>query len=122
MNGSAPKSGIDHAAIEPLRVDTPDLWKRLVIIYLESTPDELTTLKQAIAAKDGNAVYLAAHSLKSSSANMGALRLAHLCQLIETVAGDQNLESLSNMFAEISSEYQFVSTELAQDIDGTAAP
>ena len=115
--GSAASSGIDLAAIESLRGGSPDLWNRLVCIYLDSTPDGIKTLEQALTAEDSAAVHLAAHSPKSASANMGAIRLADLCQQIETAAGDKILESVPALFAKICSEYEVVSDQLAKDIE-----
>ena len=106
---------LDPAIVEPLRVNKPDLWKRLVGIYLETTPASLKTLETALTAGDCAAVQMTAHTLKSSSANMGAAGLSDLCQQLEAVAGQANLESTPDLLAEIQSEYGNVAVALSSD-------
>ena len=60
-----------------------DFLKELVDAYLDSTPGLLAAMRQAAAAGDGAGLQRAAHSLKSGSANMGALTLAVLCKQLE---------------------------------------
>jgi CheY-like chemotaxis protein/HPt (histidine-containing phosphotransfer) domain-containing protein len=108
-----PESSLDSAVIEPLRVGKPDLWNRLIGIYLQNTPSSLETLDRALASDDCAAVQMTAHTLKSSSANMGAGRLSELCRQLETACADANLAAGRGLFAEIRLEFNAVSAELA---------
>ena len=112
--------GLDHAVVEPLRVGKPDLCKRLIRIYLETTPARLGTLERALTNDDCAAVQLTAHTLKSSCANLGAVRLSDLCRQLESAAESGNLDSGPALFAEIRSEYEIVSTTLEGDGEGDA--
>ena len=60
-----------------------DFLKELVDAYLDSTPGLLAAMRQAAAAGDAAGLQRAAHSLKTGSANMGALALAALCKQLE---------------------------------------
>lgn len=60
-----------------------DFVKELVDAYLDSTPALFAAMRQAAAAGDGAALQRAAHSLKTGSANMGALALAALFRQLE---------------------------------------
>jgi HPt (histidine-containing phosphotransfer) domain-containing protein len=60
-----------------------DFLKELVDAYLDSTPGLFAAMRQAAAAGDAAALQRAAHSLKTGSANMGALELAALCKQLE---------------------------------------
>ena len=60
-----------------------DFLKELIDAYLDSTPGLFVAMRQAAAAGDGAALQRAAHSLKTGSANMGALALAVLCKQLE---------------------------------------
>lgn len=111
--GTSPDAALDPAVVEPLRVGKPDLWKKLVGIYLETTPASLETLEQALSNDDCPSVQLTAHTLKSSSANMGASRLSDLCRQLEAAAGEGNLETGSALFSEIRTEYEVVVAALA---------
>jgi HPt (histidine-containing phosphotransfer) domain-containing protein len=65
------------------RPDQPDIVKRLITIYLKSSPPLLDKIQAALALEDHEGLWQAAHSLKSSSANLGAVRLAQLCEELE---------------------------------------
>ena len=60
-----------------------DFLKELIDAYLDSTPGLFAAMRQAAAAGDGVSLQRAAHSLKTGSANMGALALAALCKQLE---------------------------------------
>ena len=113
-------ASLDIAVVEPLRVGKPDLWKKLAGIYLSSTPDSLETLEQALTNNDCLSVQLTAHTLKSSSANMGASRLSDLCRQLETAAGEGNLDTGPALLDQIRREYEFVSTFLEGDRESDA--
>lgn len=108
-------TALDPAVVDPLRVGKPALWKKLVGIYLETTPASLETLEQALGNDDYPSAQITAHTLKSSSANMGASRLSELCRQLEAVAGEGNLETGSALFEEIRSEFESVAVALTGD-------
>jgi len=60
-----------------------DFLKELVDAYLDSTPGLFAAMRQAAAAGDAAGLQRAAHTLKTGSANMGALALAALCKQLE---------------------------------------
>lgn len=112
--------GLDSAVIEPLRVGKPDLWNKLVGVYLETTPADLDTLEKALANGDCPSAQITAHTLKSSSANLGATRLSALCRQLEAVAATGALENGPTLFSELRSEYAIVSAALADDAESCA--
>ena len=63
---------------------TPDLLDKIIRIYLDESPALLEDIRSAAANEDLEAMQDAAHSLKSSSANLGAERLAKLCRQLES--------------------------------------
>ena len=60
-----------------------DFLKELVDAYLDSTPGLFAAMRQAAAAGDAAGLQRAAHTLKTGSANMGALALAAQCKNLE---------------------------------------
>jgi HPt (histidine-containing phosphotransfer) domain-containing protein len=60
-----------------------DFLKELVDAYLDSTPGLFATMREATQAGDATGLQRAAHTLKTGSANMGALLLAALCKGLE---------------------------------------
>jgi len=107
---------LDLVIIEPYRVGQPDLWKLLVGIYLEDTPASLEALGQAIAKKDYAAIHLSAHTLKSTSANVGAAKLSGLCRQLEMASRDADPANCPALLEEICREFGIVSDVLACDI------
>ena len=63
----------------------PGLLGRLLQIYLSQTPQMLATMRDAVAHDDAAALRQAAHSLKSSCGNVGALHMMALCQTLEAL-------------------------------------
>jgi len=76
---AAPQT-INRATLEGLRELDPnggtDLVKQVLGMFLDTTPKALARLREAIAAGNSEAVGRAAHTLKSSAANVGAESLS----------------------------------------------
>jgi HPt (histidine-containing phosphotransfer) domain-containing protein len=86
-----PEDGlVERSALEAIRAlqsdAAPDLLARVVRLYFESAPDLIARLRAGLEASDYDAVRVAAHTLKSSSANLGATALAELCKQLELAA------------------------------------
>ena len=92
-HGTPPPPAIDPSALEALRAlqapGAPDIRERVIGLYLQQTPRQLEDLRSALAGGDTSAVARAAHTVKSSSANVGAMRLSALCRELESVAGER---------------------------------
>ncbi|NEX20813.1 response regulator [Thiorhodococcus mannitoliphagus] len=72
------------AAIRCLgRPGRPDPLKKVISLYLESAPALMDQLRRGVADQEGDTVRRAAHTLKSSSANLGAIALSRTCQILE---------------------------------------
>ncbi len=96
----------------------PDIIKRLVDIYLGSSPDILRKISDAGAKGDMEQLWQSAHSLKSSSANLGAITLAALCEMVEEMGRNNQGGNVSEMIEKIEKEYTRVSRELQRIISG----
>ena len=109
---------LDPAALEAIRElqrpGQPQLVARIVGAYHEESPRLLSELKRAAQAQDGDALARAAHSLRSSSANLGASRLAVLCKQIESSARDQRLAGAEGLLEALENEYRKVSAALRE--------
>ena len=81
---------IDPKALQALRAlqkpGRPDVLTRVVDMFSLDAPRLLTEMRNAIAADDAKALQHAAHTLKSTSANVGAMVLAANCREIEQLA------------------------------------
>lgn len=81
---------LDPACLDRLRElggpEDPGLLLELIGLYLDDAGHRMKDLASAIRQSDLEAVARAAHALKSSSANMGALVFADICRDIEIKA------------------------------------
>ena len=69
-----------------------DIIGKAVGIYLQKTPEAIIELREAASRNDLESLRDIAHSLKSSSANLGAMGFASLCHQLEDLAREQCLE------------------------------
>jgi CheY-like chemotaxis protein/HPt (histidine-containing phosphotransfer) domain-containing protein len=75
---------IDSARMRTFREDYPDIVDQLLRLFLESTPELLEELREAVEGGDGDELKRAAHKLKGSCQNIGATFMATLCHSLET--------------------------------------
>lgn len=86
-NGDGAVTVLDQAVVDELRaaVGGDDEFVRdLVATYIEEARTHIDGLESAARANDLGAMVRPAHTLKSSSASIGAMRLASICRDIET--------------------------------------
>ena len=85
---AANKVTLDHSAIEAVRQLDPDgqdrLLSRLIALYRDDSSQLLADMDNGMKVGDAEAVARAAHTLKSSSANLGATNVAAIARQIET--------------------------------------
>jgi signal transduction histidine kinase/DNA-binding response OmpR family regulator len=86
---------LDLAALESIRAlqsgDGPSIVGRVISAYLASAPALLEDFAQALAGSDPEKARRAVHTLKSSSANVGATRLFAASKNIEALLRDGDL-------------------------------
>jgi HPt (histidine-containing phosphotransfer) domain-containing protein len=80
----------------------------LVATYRTDGADRIAEMRSALAAGAAADLQRAAHTLKSSSATLGAVGLAEACRAVEHAARDGALEGLSDPIDAIASEFEEV--------------
>ncbi len=107
---------IDPKALDAIRAieqqGKPDLLVKVINIYLENSLQLLEALRRAASQGDAENVKRQAHSLKSSSANVGALRLSALCKDLEKADNGFSAEEIDRMVGRIEEEYTSVREDL----------
>ena len=100
---------LDFQALDRIRAlqrpGTPNILNKIITLYLENTPKLLDAIRDAEVRCDWAAMSRAAHTCKSSSANLGALRMATLCEEMEHYARDGKYEEAQARFGLIQEEY-----------------
>lgn len=99
----------------------PELLARVINLYLVESPKLMQKLKQAAGASDAPEIARSAHSLKSSSANVGARVLSRYCGDIEASARRADTEEACKILAKIETEHGSVQTALTAEFKLLAA-
>jgi PAS domain S-box-containing protein len=81
------------------------LAKRIIRVYLDSSDKGISRIEQAIEQGDGEALRSVAHSLKSSSANVGAATLSGLFRQLEELGKNARLDEARPVYASMWQEY-----------------
>lgn len=111
---------IDQDVLDKIRTlernGAPNLVSRLVGLYLKGTPPLIEQMRKACAEGDAAALRMAAHTLKSSSANVGAMKLHDLCKDLEDRARDQQIEGASERIGQVEQEFSAARTVLEREL------
>jgi CheY-like chemotaxis protein len=85
---------------------------QLIDIYLEEAPLQLQVIETAVTQKDATAMQQAAHTLKSSSASLGAITLSKLFEELERLGNSGTTIGAQETMAQIKCEYERVQAAL----------
>jgi len=91
-----------------------DEFAVLIDAYLEDTEQFVQAMQDACDCDDLNAIEMPAHSMKSSSANVGAMRLSSLARELEEKIRSGNHDGVLIQVAAVVEEFARVSRELSQ--------
>jgi two-component system sensor histidine kinase/response regulator len=113
----ASPASLDPAALQKLAELEPDretdLVNRVVEAYLSSSTQIAAEVVAGAAAGDLERMAAAAHKLKSSSAQVGAMKLSSLCKEVEAAGRAGSVEGLTALVDQISDELESVHEGLA---------
>jgi len=119
LSGS-PDDCIEPGALENIRslqkAGSPDMLKRVIQIYMTDSVLLIDEMIKALAEEDPEALRKAAHKLKSSSANLGAGRLAGFCRQVEEIGRAESTEGISALISLIRKEHRIVEEALSKEI------
>jgi len=109
---------MDASAFAEVKALLGDSFKEVLSITLETLPQQLTLLEQAIKQNNAENIFSVAHRIKSSSGTMGALGLAQKAETIELVAraGSADISEQAHQALQTSSAE--VITILKQELSG----
>lgn len=113
----AVEGALDMEQLRRMQKTHPTLMVRLVETYLGYGPKAIHQLLLALEAENITQLKTTAHSLKSSSANIGAMKLSGLCKELEArmkTAATWETDANITAVAEIESEFQAVAVALGE--------
>ncbi len=91
--------------IRALQSGEDDILGTIIGLYLQDTPEKTGQLSEALKNADCDQVHAIAHGMKSSSANVGAIRLSGLFRQIEMAGKAQDLTQASQLLEETEKEF-----------------
>ncbi len=108
---------INRHALDNIRALSADrgdaLVQKVIAAYVDDTPQHLITLRTAISGVDPGNLRKVAHSLKSSSANVGAEKLAQMCKEMENLGRIDTTEGADVILTSMEQEFQAVRHSLS---------
>ena len=109
---ASPEPVLDTDALQALRAlggdDDPSLFIEVIELYLDDARTHVTNLRAALSTGDLRLLERAAHTLKSSSANVGALAFSRLCLELEQAVRAERLQSTPGLVERAEREFQAV--------------
>jgi two-component system, sensor histidine kinase and response regulator len=108
---------VDERVLAELMASTGDdigFVRELVDTYLADTPTQLEAMTVAVDADDADALVRPAHTLKSSSATVGAMRLSAVARELEMAGRSGGLDGASRETLEAAqTEWQAAADAIA---------
>ena len=115
-NATSDDEAIDTEVLQGLRqtmgANADQFLTQLIDVYLEETPLLIQAMDAAVAQTDATAMQKAAHTLKSSSASLGAITLSKLCEQLERLGYSQTTTGAREIVTQVELEYERVKAGL----------
>ena len=109
---------INIAFLEQFREMDPsggmDLIKAVMRIFLDSAGDALQAIDEAVSTGDAEGLRRGAHSLKSSSANVGAETLSGLFRQLEALGKDGKLGEAQSVLGAMREAFELAAQDIHQ--------
>ncbi len=100
------RSVLDETVLAELKVIMEDEYLNLLATYLRNAPTLLDDVREAVENGDVQAMVIPYHSLKSSSANVGAMPLSELARDAEHLARSGDLVAASGAFGGVEAAFE----------------
>ncbi len=118
------RSSLDLDMLQSMRASHPALFSRMIETYLGYAPEMLAQLNAAAACCNWDDLRRTAHSLKSSSGNVGAMTASEMCRKLEHMLraeGAPDEAVCKTLARDIGQEVSIVVLELAALLKPAAA-
>lgn len=114
--------GIDQSVLASLKElqeeGEPDIVEEVGGLFLNHAPGKIAAIEKAAAQKDAKALQVSAHSLKSSSAYVGAMRLSAIAKDLEMIGRSGAVDGAAEKVERLKAEYLRVKTALENEMKG----
>ncbi|MBC7671178.1 MAG: Hpt domain-containing protein [Polaromonas sp.] len=112
---SAEQSATDDAALGRLRrFGGGKLLDEMIGLFVSTAPDRIQAARTGVDTANVAAAEMALHSLKSSSAQLGAMQMQRLSERGEQLARSGTLDGVDRIVADLEEEFARVQTWLGR--------
>ncbi len=117
---SAEPAVIDQEAWATIRAlqrpGHPDIFVRVCAQYMKTSQETVNRIRLAVQSKDPEGLRVAAHQLKSSSAQLGAVALAADCRELEMMGASRELERAGETLSRLERHYEASCSALKDEL------
>ncbi|MGE0040523.1 MAG: Hpt domain-containing protein [Vicinamibacterales bacterium] len=100
---------LDAGTLQMLRAlnqeGEPDVLAEVLELFLEDAPARVAAIEAAAAAGDTRGLERAAHGLKGSAGNIGALGLQAICKTLEACGREGDAGPVPALIADMGAEF-----------------
>lgn len=99
--------------LKTLEIETdPQFLRELVDMYLVSSSKSMADIIAGHNERNAKKLHVAAHTLKGSSGNVGAKRLAEICMEIEEASETEIGNEVGELIEKVKTEFERIKTDL----------
>ena len=117
----AKQSPLSPAALDKIsalqRPGAPSVLNRVIELYLAAAPPLVAQIQTAVETWNAEQLEAGAHSLRSSSANLGATRLVEICRELETLGRERKVENAGSKLTALKEAFLAVQAALEEQRD-----
>lgn len=97
------------------------LVQELIGIFLDDSPTKVHAIQRGLQDGDLGAVERAAHSLKGSSGNLGAIALMNTAEALQSASRNGDLDRCRELGGELTTRFDEAAAELRRILDRYAS-
>lgn len=96
---------VDIEKFNELKDILGDDLPEIIAEFTKIVPDALDKIAMSLQSGDTNQVFIEAHTLKSSSGNLGLSRFSQLCAILESQARIKNMQAPETQLQLLNEEF-----------------
>lgn len=98
----------DEAHFEEIVEGDSEFEEELINLFFNCTETDFSCMTKALSESAYEDIFFISHKIKGALSNMGAVKLSHVCSLLESQARSHNISSCSHLFSKLKLEYKHI--------------
>ncbi len=112
------QAALDAGAFAEMKEMMGDTFDDIITLCLQSFPEQLQNIENAIKLKDADALFNSAHKMKSSCGSIGAFGLAEKAQSVELIGRNGSTDVPEQALSELREAAEQVLAILNAELSG----